>query len=397
MKPIMRLTAIVLFCLTAFTYNGFTQVTITQDDFPRQGSFIDTFVNASSSVIVAPTHGIGQVWDYSSATSGTPGIVTFTDASGDANFPNALNYRQRNLIFQSLLIESNEYESIDADGWYVLGRSITDVTYSISIITGGANDSLRFVGGNYIYPGVIDQLRFPVAYQNLWTLNYQQDNDFELTVASYGLNKVPGKLSRYFTQVREVVGEGTVIIPDINGAPSQPFDALLIRVVRTSIDSTFLGGAPAPPPLLTAFGLSQGSVAADSFYVIYAPGFGGPVLSMDINPGNQVSALVYRPSAARLGDPTSLEKLNMPTFAVAPNPVNAGSYLFIITETPHFINTLQLLSLNGQVISEYRLETQVEGNFPVLIPENTAAGVYLINLKDETGKIVASKGIHVNR
>lgn len=110
-----KLISGLLFCLTALAFTGFSQVTITQSDFPRLGSFIDTFVNASASSIVAPTHGTGQAWDYSGAT-GTTGTLTFMDASGDPNFSNALNYRERNLIFQAFPIESNEYESIDAYG-----------------------------------------------------------------------------------------------------------------------------------------------------------------------------------------------------------------------------------------------------------------------------------------
>ena len=257
---------------------------------------------------------------------------------------------------------------------------------------------MRFVGGNYIYPGLYDQLKFPLAYQDQWTLNYRQDVDFELTVATFGLNQTPGKNARYFTQVREVVGEGTVRIPDINGTPSQPFDALLIKVLRTAIDSTFLGGSPAPDPLLTTFGLTQGSVASDSFYVMYAPGFGGTVLSMNMDPGNQVSALFYRPAAARLGSQsTSVEDLIKTNVTSAPNPVKAGSYVYINTQIPVSVNSVQVFSLTGQMIYEKRQDLQTESNFSVLIPENTQAGIYFVNLKDSEGKIIGSRKIHVNQ
>src|SRR5690606_23933525 len=105
------------------------------------------------------------------------------DATNDPNFPGALNYRERDLIFQGFLIESNEYELLNSDRYGILGRSITDVVYPITSITGGANDELRFVGGNYIYDGNEDNLLFPFDYGDSWTSLYEQTTPFELTVA----------------------------------------------------------------------------------------------------------------------------------------------------------------------------------------------------------------------
>ncbi len=385
-----------LFCL-AFLYNGLlAQVTITQDDFPRQASFSDTFVIANNTPMIPPTHGTDQTWDFSSATEASVSINEYMDATADPNFPNALNYRERDLSFQGFVIESDEYESIDADGWYTIGRSIVDVTYSITVITGGPSDNLRFVGGNYIYPGEYKQLQFPLNYQDQWTINYQQDIDFELTVAAFGLNSVPGIFSRYFTQHRQVVGEGTVIIPDENGDPSWPIDALLIKAVRTAVDSTFLGGNPAPPPLMAAFGLTQGSVAADSFYVVYAPGFGSTLLSVDIE-GTQISNLVYRPGAASLGTPSAVKDLWLTNFSIAPNPVSSGNPVQINTTQSVSINAVQIVNLLGQVIYEKREDNSEQDNFSVMIPQNTPTGIYLLIIKDKAGKVIGSEKIQVNQ
>lgn len=391
----MKKLSLLLFCTLLFSLSSWAQVTITQGTFPRQGSFIDTFFNAGSSSISAPSHGNGQSWDYTSATSGSPGLTTYMDASGDPNFSGALNYRERDLTFQVFPIESNEYEAIDANGWYFLGRTITDVRYPIGGITGSASDTLRFVGGNYTYSGPRYQVQFPMAYQDQWILDYQVDLDFELTVAAAFLNQAPGTQSRYIYQEREVVGEGTVRIPDMNGQPSQPIDALLLRVVRTTVDSVFIGGSPAPSSLMTTFGLTQGAMTMDSFYVMYSPGFGGPVLSMNIGANNSVSGLFYRPGAARLGTSTSLNDMAIEHFSLSPNPVLAGNAFNIKFDEATSIHSIQIIGLNGQVIVEEPVSSDAGNTVTVAVPD-AAAGVYLLNLKDETGSIIGNRMIQVN-
>ncbi|MEX0967638.1 MAG: T9SS type A sorting domain-containing protein [Bacteroidia bacterium] len=384
-----------LICMIGLSSEAFSQVTMSQSDFPRAADFVDTFVIAANSSFISPAHGTDQVWEYSAATEDTIGVSTYMDASANSNYPNALNYRSRNLTFQGYFIQSEEYEALDADGWYPIGRDITDVTYSIASSTGGANDSLRFVGGSYIYPGTYNQLKFPVSYQNQWSMAYEQFIDYELTVAAFGLNKAPGKYVRYFTQDRDVVGEGKVVIPRADGSPSKPFKGLLIRVVRIATDSTFLGGSPAPAPLMAAFGLTQGAVAADSFYVIYAPGFGSPVLSLDIE-GSAVANLVYRPGAAALGDEqSSVEEFAANDLTLGPNPVNKGSDLNIELSSSAAINSVHIINLMGQVIYEEKMESPRMDKFSISIPDNTLPGIYFVNLKNASGQIIGNKKIQI--
>lgn len=373
------------------------QITITQGNFPRQKSFIDTVVEASFSSLSAPTHGSGQVWDFSGVSVAATNNYTYLDASSSTNFTGAWTYTNRDLAFQSLMIGSDEYESLDANGWYSLGRTIQDVTYSISTVSGGPNDSLRFVGGNYVYPGSFDQIRFPLAYQDQWVCTYRQDVDFELTVAAYALNQEPGKNSRYFTQNRTVVGEGTLVIKDKNGNPSAPFNALLIRVVRNTIDSTFLSGAPAPSALMTAFGLTQGATEADSFYVFYAPGFGAPVMSLGIGTGNQIVNLAYRPGAAVLGGPTQADNhLELGAeFVLAPNPIHSGTLLGWKSLNPDLSGSIQLYNSAGQLVIQEKIRTDYSGSGKIQLPETIVPGIYFVKMLNESGLVIGQNTLKV--
>lgn len=390
--------SIQLTLLTFLCFSGLgAQITINQGNFPRQKSFIDTVVDASFSSLTVPTHGSGQVWDFSGVSVAATNNYTYMDASSSTNFTGAWTYANRDLDFQTLLIGSDEYESLDANGWYMLGRTIQEVTYSISTVSGGPNDSLKFVGGNYLYPGSYDQVRFPLAYQDQWVCNYRQDVDFELTVAAYALNQEPGKNSRYFTQDRKVVGEGTLVIKDKNGNPSNPFNALLIRVVRNVIDSTFLSGAPAPAALMTAFGLTQGATEADSFYVFYAPGFGAPVMSMGIGAGNQIVYLAYRPGAAILGGPTQIEnQMEFDSdFLLMPNPVNRGSVVGWKTRNPELNGSIHLYNSAGQLVIQKEFKTDYSGSGNIQLPEAISPGIYFVKMLDESGVLIGNKTLRI--
>lgn len=138
----------VLFSLSLFTAS-LCIAQFTSEDFPREAAFVANST-LSSNVFNLPAHGTNIVWDFSVAFADETSTRQYFDATNDPNSPGALNYRKRNLIFQEFLIESNEYEGVNTDNLLVIGRSITDVTYLITAITVGANDILRFVGGNYL-------------------------------------------------------------------------------------------------------------------------------------------------------------------------------------------------------------------------------------------------------
>lgn len=366
----------------------------TQDDFPREAGFTDHFV-LSSNTFDLPEHGTGQLWDFSEALIEEEIEREYIDATGDTNFPGALNYRERNQIFQGFIIESNEYEAVNENGYAILGRSITDVVYSITGITGGASDELRFVGGNYLHSGNYDLLSFPFEYGDSWVMEYQMVMPFELTVAGFGLNSTPGQQVRNFTETREVVGQGSFIIPDEFGEPSLPIPGYLIRSVLSAIDSVYLAGSPAPAPLMGAFGLTQGAVASDSFYVAYVPGLGTPLMSMTIN-GDQGGFIDYRPSGAALGqDPTSVNEFGQATVEIYPNPATAGQMLNIRANIGQPVAAVQLFSVSGQKVHEVALNSEVISGAAFVVPANLEAGIYFVNLLNSKGTSIGQNKIVV--
>lgn len=385
---------ITTFCMVLIATVSVAQVTIDESSFPRESSFTDVTLEGVPTGVLLPSEGPGQVWDYSSLMSQDSIVTDYFDATNDANIPNALNYRERDLIFQVFPIPSNSYEGIDSLGWYELGRTTVGVKYSVSSITGSSGDTLSFPAENQVFEGRNDQLIFPVTYQSSWQPQYKEYTDFELTVTNFGLNNAPGYLKRINSDSREMVGYGKLIIPKYDGSPSDSLDVLLLKVVRTAVDSFYLNGAEAPAVLLGAFGLSQGAFASDSFYVFYKPNFAAPVLNINLGSSGQVSTVFYRPQAAE--STVSVPEIRSTASKCFPNPATAGQTVQIqSTEELSKASRISIYDMQGRIIFNLPVENISDNNYQIKIPENIAPGLYMLNLETQTGNKISSSKINI--
>ncbi len=367
------------------------QITIDQGNFPRPAAFIDAGYDASVTGVAVPSEGQGQTWDYSGLVATDPFTYTYLDAAADTDFPDALNYRNTTFVFQAFGMLGRVYEGLDATGWYDLGRVIEDTTHSITAISGGANDVLNFPDQVSPYGGTFDILSFPMSYADSWTPEYIEYTQYNLTVAAFGLNNVPGLQKRYISQTRTVVGEGALIIPNAQGNPSGPLDALLLKVDNhTRVDSFFLGGQLAPAPLMAAFGLTQGAVSTLSgAYVFYVPGYGKTALAITLNSSSEISAISYRPDVAGLA--TSIADASVPEMMRAfPNPVEAGGTLHFGLHNDG-TTLVELTDVTGRTL----ITTSVAGNGTVGrldIPSSIMPGIYtLVTRHLSTGNVRTQK------
>ncbi len=300
-----------------------SSVVINREDFPREASFTETAYRVETDIFDAPSQGTDQVWDYSFLTPDELSTRTYFDATDDSDFPDALNYSNIEADFAgNFPITVKLYEAIDENRYYYIGEKTEEATYPLTAISGGVDDILQFPAIVNTFTGP-DILQFPLTYEREWTQNGIGKTSFELTVAAFGLNATPGENVRYVTESREVVGEGKLIIPTEDGSPSIPMDALLLKIDKTYTDSLFVGGAPAPAPLLAAFGLTQGNTTTSpTRYVFYTPGFGSHVLNVNPASGN----FFYKPQAAA----TSTEPINISHNRVCDVPTEGQSQVTVV-------------------------------------------------------------------
>ncbi len=373
-----------------FALPSFSQIAIDRDDFPRKASFIDTVARALPGAAALPTEGADQYWDYSNLVQEELAFIEYNSAEGDPHFSDAFNYRTREFFFFQFPLPFDEYDGLDEEGWYSKGRNFAEVNYSISGITGGPDDTIRFTAGPDFFDGRMNMLKFPVAYQNQWSENHVENFNFELSVAGFGLNDAPGNLTRYFSQEREVVGYGQLVIPNFDGSPGAPMDALLIKVYRQAIDSVFMMGELAPPALMNAFGLTQGEMASESFYVFYRPHFGSAVLNIDMNPSVSV---FYRPQANDVI--TSINEPPAIGTQVFPNPVSAGQRLVIETEHTIPSGYISINDITGREVYQQQFASDAGNQIQTEIPNHLRPGIYVYTLQNSMGKKIGTGKLQV--
>jgi hypothetical protein len=282
-------------------------------------------------------------------------------------------------------IESSDYDGLDENGVYGIGRYSIDTTYSITNVTGGPNDRLRFVGGSWAFDGRFDYLKFPMTYGDSWTQDRIEDAPFLLTVAAFGMNQVPGNRKRIITQTREITGWGNMVIPNKDGEPNMAQEVLQMRIERVAIDSFFLGGAPAPPQLLAAFGVTQGSISQDQFYLFYTLNDQSNIMRVNVRSNGSIESLYYKPEINDMG--TSVKSNVLTPVMFFPNPVAPTQVLTIQTKTPVISGRFELLDLNGRTMFSRAFDSDSGSISSIQMPYYLLPGTYVFQLLDSKGTL----------
>lgn len=389
MRPAFLRFSTFIFILYALP--GASQVTITQSDILRPASFTDSSRVITDPGIPFPQEGADILWDYSSIGLGVLDTTVYTDATNDPDFTDALNYFSSDVqLFLggfSFEVPSNTYEAIDADGWYRTGRAFGSLTVPLTPISGGANDRIDYLANKADYVGRMNFLEFPMTYPNQWDGGYYFDLNYEVTVAAFGLNQTPAFTRTTVTEEREVVGYGSIILPRSDGSPSGEIEVLLVKGRFVEVDSFFLGGSPAPPAILNAFGLEQGLARGRNFYNFYAPGIGTPLLLSE-SPlgGGATDRIIYWPQLADMT--TSTRELRIPVAKSFPNPASSTSAITIILEQFTTSGQVRFIDLQGRVLQTVDYTSNGSNSLEVEVPASLSNGMLMYQVLDENNDLI---------
>jgi len=382
-STITHLFLMLAICMIPGLHYG--QIVIDYENFPKPESYEVLRYQANPVGIDVPISGVDMEWDYANLEPIDSINSVFFNAEGNTVFPNAKYYTENNLLFLAYFIESSDYEGLDQNGVYGIGRYSIDTTYSITNVTGGPNDRLRFVGGPLSFDGRFDYLKFPMTYGDSWTQDRIEDVPFLLTVAAFGLNQVPGNRKRITTQTREITGWGNMVIPNKDGEPNMPQEVLQMRVERVAVDSFFLGGEPAPPQLLAAFGLTQGSAFQDQFYLFFNTNDQSNIMRVNVSSNGSIESLYYKPEINDMG--TSVKSNFLAPVMVFPNPVAPAQTLTIQTEAPVLSGRFELSDLNGRTIFSQTFDSNAGSITSLQMPYFLLPGTYIFQLLDSKGTL----------
>lgn len=328
-------------------------------------------------------------WDLSSYT-GTGTFATTDDAAINASFPLASYKKSVSYGLANVGYISTVYWGKDNNGVYWYGEHLDRQAYSISSLTMNTSDSLIFPlqAITYSAPGKV--IAFPMSFGSTWNSVMQFNTDFQLIIAMYGMSYTPGQRRTKVDTRDSVKGWGKMRLKGTNGKVSAYMDVLVVQEREYNVDSFYLGGSPAPAPLLSAFGLTQGQVASRFTTKFYRSGEVTPLFRIDhsdstFTSNNGGTAMINRlaPDKTGIGDVAEAGGVD-----IYPNPVNAGGLLHIHGLNDNYSWNYMFTSLNGKVASWGSLQ----GSDATINISGIPAGVYTLTLlkngKSQGGEFV---------
>ena len=390
----MQLSTITLtlfFLVVVWTTAG-AQIILTADNGTPPAGYTDSLYFGVTSGITAPTGGAAQVWDYSNVALDFPRVVEITDEQDSPIFTEAYSGSPGTMRFQAFQADAVIYNGADEDGLYTIGLLITEASYPLTAITGNPDDIFQFSADTFTYEGRVNDVSFPLTYQDTYEASRIERTRISLSVAAFGLTNAPVEARRYYTENHSVIGYGQVIIPLEDQSPSPPIDVLLVQIDRTAIDSFFVAGMVAPPNLTAPFGVSQGMVATDQVFTFLTPGLEAPVVRINVLSNGTVDDFIYRPRAADLV--SSTRELSTARLRVFPNPVPRGGTLRVELDQEFMAGSMRLLNQQGQMMSVPAVNNQGK-ECRVEIPAQLPAGLYYLQAIDTNGRLIPAQRIVV--
>ncbi len=318
--------------------------------------------------VADPTEGLDQYWDYSNITV-DPGAETHTDTyapvTANAVFPTATASSPSSIAtLPGLAVPRLNYHRNDENGKVHLGWITEAIEFPLEVFTGNPADKLSFVETITILETPHINIEYPTSFGRKWESDHNGVLNWETTAAAFGLSDVPTSGISYCHQEGEVVGWGTLKLPNAKGGAPNEVEALLVKTVEICIDSFFLFGQPAPPTFLGAFGIVQGVSRTHTDYSFYIKGLKSEVLSIGRtqNEGAEaVSSVAFISSEIDLDNGITLER---PDFIA-----EAGLSIF---SRQLDTNSVGLPTEGGNQIWDYTaLQTSISDTL-TLLPSNDA-------------------------
>lgn len=375
------LLAIASFVVPVLDANA--QISLTQSSYSSWTLGADTTV-AVSSISVSPT--VNGSWDLGSAIYGTRDVYTRTAVSGNATYPQSTYSVPSSYAFNSLLsYQTSDMQGITSSGLLSFGQALQRQAIPLVSLTMGANDSLVFNQQNIVYSSAKKNMAFPATTGSNWVSTYNYNLAFNLTVAAYSLNNVPGAQHTYITRTDSVVGWGKMRVKGTTGLVSGYMDVLAVKVAIQQRDSFFLNGSVAPTPLVTAFGLSQGQIH-NSYYILYfRAGTPTALLSVVYSDASYATVSSAYAHAAKLAPaPTSVSELSLGNLSLYPNPLTGDELHLSSTHVMDKNCSYELINSVGQRVAAATIRLN---NGKATIPLNQPAGSYFFLLRGADGQL----------
>lgn len=375
MKKLLLLSALFILCVHLNA-----QITLTQSNTLFTPGDMNP-IGAATTGFVIPTAGTNQQWNYANLSQDATYTLNYVTPSS-SYFPLA-TFADTGLSIPFIpgwWYLSDAYYQTNASGSNYLGYVVNTQRTGLLSLTGNSLDSCIFPEQSYTYNDPYYLMPFPATMSTAWHINARNFVNFNLTITAYGLNQTPCQKVTNTVRLDTVVGWGKMRVPTASG-PSLAYDVLMVKRAVVQTDSFYLAGAPAPAPLLSAFGVTQGQVTVTNRYMFWRENARYALMMINFGSSNFTtpSGIFYDGDAEydiNLGVGEHNQEIALEIF---PNP--SSELLNIIGAKAEFeykiFNSAGVLTKSG-IINENILEIQ-----------DLADGLYCVSLKsDKLNKVL---------
>jgi len=379
MKKIATFFAVLPLAATAFGQ----AITITAADVPLPG--IIHSIDLSAAPLANPATGSNQAWNYGALTSTT----TFTNVYVAENLPFFTSagvdvfYAAFKTLSKSTGLGYNYYSEIDFNTANIKesGIDITQQLADLSTFTGSTLDSFNIPAQQQLFstPSII--MSFPFTANSSWSSVSRRFMDFVLTVGAASIDHVPGQCVTYFHRKDTIVGWGKLTVHTPSG-PSIPYDVLMDKIMRWSVDSFYLAGAPGPTSLLTSFGLAQDQVTdSNCRYNFYRKGSFSYLYSLYYGSDNSFTTPLgqYQLSDSLIG--LGVDDMDAASFTTVlfPNPSAGDAINLVVSGKDVQDAKYYVTDMAGRMVQSGALAMQ-HGQARVVFSNALVSGQYMISV-----------------
>jgi hypothetical protein len=383
MKPLLLLAAFAV-SLTAAAQSA---VTLDQGNVSLSlGKHI--FKYKDSSGVTAPKAGNNQIWDYSKLDSTDTTSVTYTHNTNSAFSSSALVNTTTQYLNSSASYNVSYYYDEDSKGFFSPGASTDYQVYSLAGFTGNSSDSFYVLKQDIKYRE--NMINFPATTGSSWTSDFREIYNFLITYSPF-YNKTPAATHITVHEDNNVTGWGQLKLPG-TGGNSINYQVLMVKSSFVGIDSFFLNNKPAPPLVLSGFGMKQGAKNYNYQINFYTPGSALPIMTFDYGKDSTYSNLSTVTYETNVKTDLKQQSVELSGMKVYPNPAQGEDMHVSFNKAEAGQWTLNVTNMLGQIVKTMKVNGTGSMNVPLDLG-NQYSGIYNVSMLDGSGTLISSEKI----
>ena len=398
MKKILLLCVAFIGLLNTNTY---AQLTLSGSNYNVFGTTMEKQVGIKNYKMTLPTWGTNQKWDFSkkldSFNNGAPVLFDSANytASSNSFFPAGTLQRSFEIkaaITAKITIKSTNFEYLNSTEHAISGFTLPRQGFSLSAQTLGPFDSLVFPAQSYLFKSPLLKMKLPTTMGTSWSCQVREVVNFNLTVSLLSINKAPGQRVANITAKDTVVAWGTLVSRANSGKATIPYDVIVKKEWKMSVDSFYLNGAAAASSTLAAFGLKQADTTQSVRYAFYRANASNPLMVIySDKTGNAFMGSSHDPANLTESSGIGNNEFEFIPFSVSvfPNPASNGQITMDISKPDNGRWTILVTNALGQTVKTVTINKPM-GSVKVALDIPGANGMYFYSISNEVGNLLQS-------